>query len=332
MSERASTRLEGLLTAVTTSTVRQSYSSQQLSQDQSFPMADRPVRESIREIDDNSWLIGNKILLSRASLSECTWGDGNDGGYSISVAPLPLPESRPLSDTSDIKLVYDARGASAVFSIGDAFCKVRILDVPDVTREHVTLAWLHQRTWTFAIPDVFHHAEYDGRYYIVLSRIPGETIDSLWAALDESMRQHYAERIVDICRELAVPSDGSNISGVDGGALSERYLCGRKVDCSPQNLRKTCLGLGMDCSTLVFYHCDLGPSNILVDPANGSIGIIDWETAGFVPIEWIRTKFRTSSGMNLSTGDELDWRRRVMLRMGELGFTDVVKQFMAWSK
>lgn len=73
-------------------------------------------------------------------------------------------QSRPLSDTSDIKLVYGAGGGvSAVFSIGDAFCKVRILDVPDVTREHVTLAWLHQLTWSFAIPDVFHHAEYDGR-------------------------------------------------------------------------------------------------------------------------------------------------------------------------
>ncbi|KAH6881130.1 hypothetical protein B0T10DRAFT_494862 [Thelonectria olida] len=74
-------------------------------------MADRPVRESIREIDGNSWLIGNKLLLSRASLSECTWGDGNGGGYSISDAPLPLPESRPLSDTSDIKLVYDGNDA-----------------------------------------------------------------------------------------------------------------------------------------------------------------------------------------------------------------------------
>ena len=295
-------------------------------------MADRPVKESIREIDDNSWLIGNRILLSRTSRLECTWGDGNGGGYSISDAPLPLPESRPLSDTGDIKLVYNAGDVSAVFSIGDAFCKVRILDIPEVTREHVTLAWLHQRTWSFAIPRVIHHAEYDGRYYIMLSRVPGVTIDTLWATLDEPMPQHYAGKVVDICRELAVPSDGSSVSGVDGNTLPERYLRGKNADCSPQNLRKTCLRLGMDCSTLVFYHCDLAPSNILVDPANESIGIIDWEIAGFVPIEWIRTKFRVSSGMNLSSGDELDWRRRVMLRMGEVGFTDVVKQFVAWSE
>lgn len=225
----------------------------------------------------------------------------------ISDAPLPLPDSRPLSHTRDIKLVHHAGGVSAVFSIGDALCKIRILDVPHATREHVTLAWLHQRTWSFAIPDVFHHSEHDGRYYIILSRVSGETLDHLWNALDEPMRQHCADRIVDICNELAVPADRSSICGVDGDSLSERYLCGRNLDCSPQILRKTYLGLGMDCSALVFYHCDLGLSNILVDPVNGIIAIIDWEIAGFVPREWIRTKFRVSSGMNLSTGDELDW-------------------------
>ncbi|KAH7302883.1 kinase-like domain-containing protein [Stachybotrys elegans] len=295
-------------------------------------MAARPVRESIQEIDDNSWLIGNKVLLSRAPLSQCTWEDGNGGGYLISDATIPLPETRPLSDASDIKLVYDAGGVSAVFIVGEAFCKVRVLDVPRVTREHVTLEWLHRRTWSFAIPKVLHYTEHDGRYYIILSRVPGQTLDSLWVNLSEPMRHHYAERVVDICKELAVPADRSSISGVDGNTLSERYLCGRKVDCSPHNLRKACQELTMDCSALVFYHCDLGPSNILVDPANGSIGIIDWETAGFVPVEWIMTKFRVSSGMNLSNGDELDWRRRVINRMRELGFTDVVEHFVRWGK
>lgn len=100
-------------------------------------------RSSSRRLDPgsrrNSWLIGNKLLLSRAARSQCTWGDGNGGGYTISDTPLPLPECRPLSGTSGIKLVHDAGDVAAVFSIGDAFCKIRIMDVPDVTREHVTL-------------------------------------------------------------------------------------------------------------------------------------------------------------------------------------------------
>ncbi len=33
----------------------------------------------------------------------------------------------------------------------------------------------------------------------------------------------------------------------------------------------------MDCSSFGFYHCDLGPGNIIV---NDRIGILDWETAG----------------------------------------------------
>lgn len=294
-------------------------------------MADYPVRKSIREIDDRSWLIGNKTLLSRAPLSSCIWRDGKGAGFTISDAPVPLPESRPLSDTSDIKLIYDAGDVSAVFSIGDAFCKVRVLDIPDVTREHVTLAWLQQRSWSFAIPHVIHHAEHDDRYYILLSRIPGETIDKIWSNLSESMRQHYAERVASVCQELAVPAEKSCICGVDGNTLSERYLCGQKVDCSPLNLQKNALELGMDCSSLVFYHCDLGPSNILVDLSNSSVGIIDWEIAGFVPAEWIKTKFRISSGMNLSSGDGLDWRRRVITCLGKLGFSDAVEMYQTWA-
>ncbi|CAI7586955.1 unnamed protein product [Penicillium palitans] len=55
---------------------------------------------------------------------------------------------------------------------------------------------------------------------------------------------------------------------------------------SPSQLLKNCTEMSMDVSTLVFYHCDLGPTNLLVDASTGSLGIIDWELAGYVPIEW----------------------------------------------
>lgn len=41
--------------------------------------------------------------------------------------------------------------------------------------------------------------------------------------------------------------------------------------------------LGMDCSDLMLHHCDLGPQNIIVELTTKTIGIIDWEMAGFVP-------------------------------------------------
>lgn len=76
--------------------------------------------------------------------------------------------------------------------------------------------------------------------------------------------------------------------------------------------------MSMDVSRLVFCHCDLDPTNILVNISTGSLGIIDWELAGYVPIERVRTKFRISAGMDFDYGDEYskkDWRRKVAQRL-----------------
>jgi hypothetical protein len=62
-------------------------------------------------------------------------------------------------------------GVSAVWRIGDAFCKVKV-SIPNVIREYVTLDYLHSKPHlSFATPAVHYYAEYDGRYYIILSRL-----------------------------------------------------------------------------------------------------------------------------------------------------------------
>ena len=91
----------------------------------------------------------------------------------------------------------------------------------------------------------------------------------------------------------------------------------------------------MDCSTLVFYHTNLGPGNVLVDIADGSIGIIDWETAGFVPKDWIRTKFSVSGGFDLPSDDfdkRVDWRRRVARYMGAQGLRAFGDELIAFKQ
>jgi hypothetical protein len=85
------------------------------------------------------------------------------------------PPPRRLSATTNIQMVYDASGVSAVWSIGEDFCKVKILD-PGTTREHGTLDYFrNKRPLSFATPDVHYRAEYDGRYYIILSSLTGQT-------------------------------------------------------------------------------------------------------------------------------------------------------------
>ncbi|KAJ5368624.1 uncharacterized protein N7496_008384 [Penicillium cataractarum] len=85
--------------------------------------------------------------------------------------------------------------------------------------------------------------------------------------------------------------------------------------------------MSMDVSIFVFYHCDLGPTNILVDTSTGLLGIIYWELAVYVPIGWVRTKSRLSAGMDFNYGDEdskKDWRRSVAQHLEKMGYRDVV--------
>ncbi|CAG7947694.1 unnamed protein product [Penicillium nalgiovense] len=143
--------------------------------------------------------------------------------------------------------------------------------------------------------------------------------------------------IVDVC--IFLESRECNIlRGVDGKNALEPLLIKRGAieDYSPSNLQQACESIGMDCSNLVFYHADLGPGNIMVDeetPKTGSIGIIDWELAGYFPRGWIRTKFRLSRGMNLedsATDNPTEWRAGVQELLGDHGFEHYASEWVSW--
>ncbi|KAK4197628.1 hypothetical protein QBC40DRAFT_101337 [Triangularia verruculosa] len=281
------------------------------------------VRESIREINDNSWVIGGRILLSRQSsppLSGTFWGDGTGSFYTITDAPHPPSEYFSLPATSPFEKVYDRGEVSAVWIIGEAVLKARRLQkmfLP-ATREHVTLNELKKRSLSFAIPEVYHHAEFDDRYYLFQSRIYGETLENFWVKMEETAKQNCISRMVSIIKELMV-WQGPNISGVDGKHLPDPFILkqGPEQECSPDKVLRACQELGMDCSTFMFTHCDPAPPNIMVNDKGELIGIIDWEIAGFVPKAWIITKFYVSGGLDLpSATNDMDEREQWRIGVG----------------
>ncbi|AEO60408.1 hypothetical protein MYCTH_2120439 [Thermothelomyces thermophilus ATCC 42464] len=302
---------------------------------------DHPVNQSLQQIDENSWLFGDRILLTRQASpppDRPSWGDGNGLYYVVSEPPSPLPPCRPLPADSHIQKLYDAGGVSAVWRVGDAICKAKKYSDPNMTWEHVTLDHLHNKCplgqLSFAVPNVIHHVQSKDRYFIIQSRIPGKTLAEAWPSMDESTKEYYVSRIAGICTELAAWT-GDGIHGVDGRNLSDLYLTPLHgiEDMSPQNLLRNCANFGMDCSQFVFYHCDLGPGNIIIDPGERSFGVVDWEMAGFVPREWIRTKVRVSSGLDLHGDDDesrQDWRRRLQGRLGQDGFPEIADRWMDW--
>ncbi|KAK0739003.1 hypothetical protein B0T21DRAFT_284472 [Apiosordaria backusii] len=303
------------------------------------------INDSIRKINANSWLIGEKLQLYRgrtASHTQPSWSDGEGGYFILSDAPQPLPESRAHPENSpELPRVYDAGDQAAVWRAGDAFIKVHDVKTPQKTREHSTLQFLHSKTEEkplgFEIPTVLYHGEWDSREYHVLTRVRGQTLAAAWPSMDGTLREFFVTRIAEICQQLAEwKRDASQgVGGADGGWMEEMYLTTKhNTSLNPQVLAQSCGAMGMDISSpFVFYHTDLGPTNIIVDAESRSIGIIDWETAGYVPIEWVRTKFRLSSGMDFPQGDgedykSTDWRRLVGVKLGEMGFKDAVEGWL----
>ncbi|KAK5741653.1 hypothetical protein LTR17_003859 [Elasticomyces elasticus] len=275
-----------------------------------------PLLKLMKQINDKSWLFGERLVISQteAPPDEQSWSDGKGVYYTIADAPHALPRTQDLPADGDVQLVYDAGGVSAVWVLGNAYCKIKVLE-PQTTREHVTLEYLQTRApLSFAIPRVIYQREFDEFYCIVLSKVEGVILDEAWDEMDERMKQQCVSQVVSICGEIAT-WQGERVSGVD------------------ESLMKVCKAVDMDCSRLVFYHCDLGPGNIIVTLTEGVVGIIDWETAGFVPKEWIRTKFCVSSGLNLAGDDQdcaVDWRVRVQRQLGEEGYREVADDWMQW--
>ncbi|TKA32515.1 hypothetical protein B0A50_01623 [Salinomyces thailandicus] len=316
-------------------------------------MAPSFTSETLRQVDADSWIIGGRLLLSHRPTplpGDASWSDGNGHFFSISEASdhdLDLSSVQPLPQPNiPFPLVNEVVGFAhprAAWEIGNAFLKVITPVSPQITREHVTLDTIHkmkhEMQLDFALPTVIYHGEWDDRYYLILTKVPGQTLHKMWPLIDEKARQHYVSRVARLC-ELLSTRQGSSISGVDGGYLPEYYLTQKEKEVSnfsPTRLLQNSRASGMDCSTtFVFYHCDLGAGNILIDTTDGSLAIIDWECAGFVPREWIRTKFRVCAGMDLEmspSNDDIprhDWRARMQRELEKDGFPDVAETWMEW--
>ena len=294
-----------------------------------------PVRECIRQVDSSTWLIGTFILhRSSCPSKSATWNDDSDGSsYTLTAAPTPRPAATSLPDDhSLIKQVYKA-GYGSTWSIrSNAFCKVHPI-TEGKTPEATTLEFVRRQKRNFRIPELLQHCEYNGRSYLFLGRVPGQTLMEAWPSLSLERQHYYADAIANICKDLA-DLKGDRIGGVDGKNMAEYYLIrrGAAEDFSSANLQAECEAIGVDCSSFVFYHADLGPGNIIVNGTN--IGIIDWESAGYYPKGWVMTKFQVSGGMGFNEGvteDPQIWQKEVLRRLMDIGFETYGEAWWMWA-
>jgi hypothetical protein len=298
-------------------------------------MAPCHVNESLRAISHCSWSVGGKLIISRQKDSTGICCDSDGWYYSISDTGDPSPITPVPPTPVPFPLVYEAgcglrlNLGHAVWKIGNAYLKVMAIESKSTaTREHITLRALRERDVPFTIPEVLYHGEWDGRYYIITSEVPGRSLQQAWWSMSEEEKEICVSSVTTICKDLAT-WHAPTISGVDGNPLDDPLLLSKheNPEFSCEAIRNHCIHLGMDCSTFVFYHCDLNPGNVIWDAMTKSIGIIDWETAGFVPKEWIRTKMGKAGAMILDHDDgdvdQWEWFHRLDQSMQDEGFAFV---------
>lgn len=263
---------------------------------------------------------------------------GNDEfSYAFRELEEPLTAQQPTARIP-FPLVYDAGDVHAVWKIGDSFLKIVVPSSMTTTCEHISLDIVSKMALNLPvrIPKVLYHGERGGRYHLIITQVPGQTLDSAWPQLSEEDRRGCIDQITLLCKTLSTQK-ASYIGGVDGNHLPERLLTIKNDEAddkfSHDKLLQTCADLEMDCSEFLLYHCDLGPGNILVDIESGVMSVIDFECVGYVPIEWIRTKFRISSGLDWTLYDYEDeakfaWRVGMQKSLGLSGFTDSAERWM----
>ncbi|KAF5975353.1 hypothetical protein FBULB1_7414 [Fusarium bulbicola] len=297
----------------------------------------------IQEIDDNSWMIGQVVISRHASKPDgpC-WDDGKGAFFAISEAPSPKPSTRPLSDSCPI-VEFSCGNVTAglgMFEIGHAHL---MIDGAFGTPEHVTLEWLAEKNLSFQIPEVYYHGIFDKSYYLVHSSLPaGQNLLYAWPkAKDHATMALWANQIADACVELSQWS-GSAITGIDGSRIFDPYLYQKTKDydnmAHPENLRKSCEEISLDCSELVFALNNVHPLAFSVNE-KGLVGISSWREAGYVPKDWIGTKVRCNSffmSANICTklwsdADHDTWYLHINAALTSRGFKEFWCQYKLWT-
>lgn len=172
------------------------------------------------------------------------------------------------------------------------------------------------------VPKVHHAFAYHGRTYILMERIRGETIANRWHALSDTSKSLIFSQLKGMVEEIrSVPSPTNGVCNLEGGpihdyrlpqtpswgpfgTISDFHLALRnnitlealKVS-EPDSLSPAAIS---DVKKLIAFHesitrppvlthGDLSSLNVLVRD-DKVVGIIDWDTAGWLPYYWEYTR------------------------------------------
>jgi len=239
--------------------------------------------------------------------------------------PAPLPTTSEILASNDIIKGIEAWATRKVVGVGEHFIVKYSPSNDQIEGEN--LLFLERNNLRGFAPRLYAMwKEADGTIFLVMERIRGDTLESLWPTLQESDKDRILAKTRAILIQIrATPHRGffgsvnkshmphhlfywpNYPAHISGPFTTEHALIQGLISKSRSNARdngrhsyladffeeQLMRGLVVDGRAPVFTHSDLQRKNILVEEVKGAqdekefrVSLVDWESAGWYPVYW----------------------------------------------
>jgi Phosphotransferase enzyme family len=239
--------------------------------------------------------------------------------------PAPLPTTSEILASNDIIKGIETWATRKVVGVGKHFIAKYSRSNDQIEGEN--LLFLEQNNLQGFAPRLYAMwKEADGTLFVVMERLRGNTLESLWPTLQESDKDQILAKTREILMQIrSIPHQGFFGSvnkchmphhlfywpdypkNVSGPFMTERALVQGLISKSRLNAQdngrhsyladffeeQLAGSLVVDGRTPVFTHSDLQRKNILVEEVEEDqnekvfrVSLVDWESAGWYPVYW----------------------------------------------
>jgi aminoglycoside phosphotransferase (APT) family kinase protein len=232
------------------------------------------------------------------------------------VPPEELPSELPTKDAIESsEEVLCEQSARKVVGIGSHFVVKYGLQID--LEEGQSMIFI-KNTTSVSVPKVYALFKdvKSNKNYVIMERISGDRLDSIWTSLDHMQKQAVALQVrasfIEL-RKLRSPDGYCSLDGkplrdhlfytgnseksleLEGpfktemefnDALIKKYLSSGYLPVGKADYYRRAFPSVLNGHPPTFTHGDLQRKNIIVGTEGGSITIIDWEFAGWYPSYW----------------------------------------------
>lgn len=219
--------------------------------------------------------------------------------------------------------------------------------------EFAAIEFVQEKRPTLPMPTVLEHYvdEMAHLSYTLISSIPGVDFNETWITLNQEQKADIVNQVAEHIHTLA-QLKSEELQSADKKWIKEPFLSLHQSIyasiednflnklLSPTESKAYEEIWGAKQNEFVFYHADLGPTNIKImvnkDGKANMTELLDLENAGFLPKGWVSTKFYVSGGLSFDWDGE-NGQNGWPIRLGtvlikQMGYPAFVKEWFKWYK